>query len=80
MPEVEFGDVRFPPRLRDVQKAKWRNAGPLSHQKSCAALAYLLHDCRFNFVNAEHAWAGTRSIMTMVTIITIIFRGSGVKQ
>ena len=54
MPDIRYGeDSRFPQQPADV---KFRNAGPLSHQKSAAALAYMLEDEATNFANVTNAW------------------------
>ncbi|CAJ1366373.1 unnamed protein product, partial [Effrenium voratum] len=41
-----------------VQKVRWRNAGPLAHQKSVAAMALLMSDSENEFQHVQLAWAG----------------------
>ena len=56
MPEIRYGeDQRFPQRPDEI---KFRNAGPLSHHKSAAALAYAMEDAGSEFANVRHAWLG----------------------
>lgn len=56
MPTHHPGDAELPRNPDQVQKKKWKNAGPLSHQKSVASMAYLLTDVKNEFANAGMAW------------------------
>ena len=59
LPDIPVGDdARFPATVHDIAKKGWRHAGPLSHQISAAALAYILTDCKNNFENVQHAQLG----------------------
>jgi len=56
--EKSDGPAQIPKTMKDIKKQKWRNAGPLSHQKSAAALAYLLVDYKNKFSNMDSCWTG----------------------
>lgn len=59
LPEIQFGqDERFPRSAEEIQKMKIRGAGPRSHMRSAAALAFILTDFENNFTNAQHADLG----------------------
>ena len=51
-------NVTFPKSANGVHSTQWRHAGPLSHYKSSAAAAYMIHDSPAGFPNAAHTWAG----------------------
>ena len=50
--------IAFPKSAQGFIKTSWRNAGPLSHYKSSAAMGLLLQDCEENFGNVNKAWCG----------------------
>ena len=56
--EKSDGPAQIPKTMKDIKKQKWRNAGPLSLQKSAAALAYLLVDYKNKFSNMDSCWTG----------------------
>lgn len=51
-------DVQLPRTAAGISKSKWRLAGPGSHYKASAAVAYLMSDTGRNFQNCIDAWAG----------------------
>eukprot|EP00435_Cladocopium_sp_Y103_P047920 s1957_g14.t1 len=57
-------DVQFPKNANGVFTTQWRHAGPLSHYKSSAAAAYMIHDSAAGFPNAAHTWAGNGEYLT----------------
>ena len=56
LPEITYGeDSRFPRRPAEIV---YRHAGPLSHQKSAAAIALVLHEVENDFRNIHGSWLG----------------------
>ena len=51
-------DLDIPRNAQGVAKTELRLSGPMSHYKSSAAMAYLLHDKDTGFEHCPHAWAG----------------------
>ena len=51
-------DVQIPKSAAGISKSKWRLAGPASHYKSSAAVAFAMHDSKHDFKNCADAWAG----------------------
>lgn len=52
-------DIQLPKNSQGVLKTGWRLAGPASHYKSSAAMAFLMRDAAHDFRNCGTAWAGT---------------------
>ena len=65
-------DISLPRNAQEVQKKKWRNAGPLSHQKGVAGMAYLMHDQASGFSRASFCWRGL--IVTEGEVRTVTVR------
>ena len=56
---ADDADARgLPQNTHEVSKRKWRTSGPLSHQKSVAAMAYLMHGEPTNFQKVGLMWRG----------------------
>ena len=51
-------DMAFPKSVDGLAKSKWRLAGPASHYKSSAAVAFLVNDAKHDFKNCSSAWLG----------------------
>lgn len=50
--------VQFPKTAKGLIKKKWRCAGPLSHYRSSASMAYLVKHAECGFSDASKAWGG----------------------
>lgn len=57
-PDSDDKDKTVPQNSASISKKKWRSAGPLSHQRSAAAVAYILADSRTGFANISSCWTG----------------------
>ena len=55
-PEAQH--VALPKTAAGLAKATWRSAGPLSHYKASACMAYLVADAANHFENASKCWCG----------------------
>jgi hypothetical protein len=70
-------EVELPKSVKDLVKSKWKAAGPLSHQRSAAAIMYLIHDSANDFSNVGMAWTGLilcfKSICVSVFVARRVF-------